>query len=113
VGEGGLMGLALHPAFPSPPFVYAMYTTSDGSGAFNRVRRFTAHAAFADEEQVIVDRIPAGLYHDGGRIAFGPDGMLYVGTGDARVPDLAQTASPAGESTRVTPAGSRPRHTPS
>jgi glucose/arabinose dehydrogenase len=57
-------------------------------------------------EEVLVDRIPAAQFHDGGSLAFGPDGMLYAGTGDARQPDNAQDlGSLSGKILRLTPEG--------
>jgi len=108
-GEGGLMGIALHPDFAHNRFFYVYYTARgpDGEGA-NRVERYrlAADGAAASPERVILDGIPAAEHHDGGRIRFGPDGMLYVGTGDAREPDLAQDPrSLAGKLLRVTPEG--------
>lgn len=112
-GEGGLMGIALHPSFPASPYVYLMYTALAGGQSFNRVSRFTDHGTFADSEKVIIDRIPAALYHDGGVLAFGPDKMLYVGTGDDQNPDTAQNLnSLAGKILRVTPDGAVPADNP-
>lgn len=113
-GEGGLMGLALDPGFPSQPFLYAMYTQQAGGGAVNRIGRFRLEGARARLERVIVDGIPAGRNHDGGRIAFGPDGMLYIGTGETFRRELAQRPdSLGGKILRVTrdgaPAPGNPR----
>jgi len=109
-GEGGLLGIALHPDFPDERLAYLYYTAGDE----NRVSRFTLDASlrFGDEETVI-DGIPAGRIHDGGRIAFGPDGMLYVGTGDAgNGAQAADRDSLAGKILRVTPDGSVPDDNP-
>jgi glucose/arabinose dehydrogenase len=75
-GEGGLMGLAVDPEYASNQYVYAYYTASSD----NRVVRFKLSD---DQPEVIFDGIDKSRIHNGGRIAFGPDGMLYVGTGDA------------------------------
>lgn len=107
-GEGGLMGIALHPDFASNRFFYVYYTARRGDDTINRVARYrlAADGGSAAPERVILDGIPASSNHDGGRIRFGPDGMLYVGTGDAREPDLAQDPrSLAGKLLRVTPEG--------
>lgn len=112
-GEGGLMGLALHPGFPAPPFLYAMHTHRDESGITNRVIRMTVSDNGARFDRVIVDNIPGAQFHDGGRIGFGPDGMLYVGTGDASQARLAQdVGSLGGKILRVTPNGEIPRDNP-
>ena len=77
-GEGGSLGLAVSPDYRQDRYVYAYYTT----GEDNRVARFR----LGEEPEPILTGIPFNSYHDGGRIAFGPDGMLYVATGDARRP---------------------------
>lgn len=89
-GEGGLMGLAVDPDFPGRPYIYAMYTQEAGGGRVNRVGRFRLEGARATLERVIVDGIPGARNHNGGRIAFGPDGMLYIGTGENFRRELAQ-----------------------
>jgi glucose/arabinose dehydrogenase len=112
-GEGGLMGLALHPEFPRAPFLYAMYTHQDAQGITNRVVRLTVTAEGARMDRVIVGDIPGARFHDGGRIAFGPDGMLYVGTGETFQAELAQNMrSLGGKILRLTPDGEVPRDNP-
>jgi glucose/arabinose dehydrogenase len=112
-GEGGLLGLALHPDFPRQPFLYLYYTTKIGAQMYNRVIRLEDRAGRAGSWRVIVDRIPGFVYHDGGRIAFGPDGSLYIGTGYADTPALAhQLDSLAGKILRVNDDGSIPADNP-
>ncbi len=112
VGEAGLLGIALHPQFPRSPYVYVYYTYHQG-GLRNRVERFREAGGRLVRDRVVVDDIPGALVHDGGRIRFGPDGMLYVGTGDARQPGLAQDPrSLAGKILRVTPDGGVPEDNP-
>jgi len=113
-GEGGLMGLALHPGFPNPPYLYAMYTFRRGKSAFNRISRFTDRGGrTAGSERVLVDGITAAQFHDGGALAFGPDGMLYAGTGDALNPPIAQDlGSFNGKILRITPEGGVPEDNP-
>ncbi len=84
-GDGGLLGLALSPTFTEDGLVYA-YATSRTD---NRLLRFTLGGV----PQAIVTGIPKGRTGNGGRIAFGPDQLLYVGTGDTGRPRLA--ADPA------------------
>jgi glucose/arabinose dehydrogenase len=112
-GERGLMGLALHPQYPSEPWLYAMHSYSEGGRGYTRVVRLQATADRGTVERVIIDQIPGAQFHDGGRIAFGPDGMLYVCTGDARQPDRAQDLqSLAGKILRLTPGGEIPPDNP-
>jgi glucose/arabinose dehydrogenase len=107
VGEGGLLGVTLHPEFSSNGFVYLYYTYgSSGNNTQNRVARMTFKDGKLSDEKTIVDAIPGASNHDGGRIKFGPDKMLYIGTGDAQEPSRAQdTNNLAGKILRVTENG--------
>ncbi|KAA9085231.1 PQQ-dependent sugar dehydrogenase [Microbacterium radiodurans] len=103
-GEGGLHGLAVPPG--DEGWLYAYVGTADD----NRVVRMTIGGApgarTLGSPEVVVDGIPRDRVHNGGRIAFGPDGMLYVATGDASERDVAQDReSLAGKILRVTPEG--------
>jgi glucose/arabinose dehydrogenase len=91
-GEGGMLGIAVHPAYPDAPFVYAYYTTDpEDEPKTNRVVRFDVTAEDPDEtETVLLDGIPGDAIHNGGRIAFGPANYLWVTVGDAGERDLAQ-----------------------
>ncbi|CAN5870158.1 PQQ-dependent sugar dehydrogenase [soil metagenome] len=104
-GEGGLLGLALSPDYENDRYVYVYYTT----GEDNRVGRFR----LGEQPEPILTGIPANVYHDGGRIAFGPDGMLYVATGDAGVPETSQDLdSLSGKILRMTAEGEVPADNP-
>jgi quinoprotein glucose dehydrogenase len=112
-GEGGLMGLALHPSLQESPYVYAMLTRQKRGATENAVIRLKHQGDRGEFDRDIVNGIPAGTFHDGGRIAFGPDGMLYVGTGDATHPGLAQDLrSLAGKILRVAADGIIPDDNP-
>ena len=107
-GEGGLMGLALDPDFPDTPSIYVSYTHSQSGDPQNRVSRFVLSgfdtpSPRLEGETVLLDGIPAGSIHDGSRVAFGPDGFLWVTTGDSGNGDLAQQMdSLAGKVLRMT-----------
>lgn len=101
-GEGGLLGLAVSPTFATDRLVYVYYSTSTE----NRIVRMAYEDGGLGKPQPVFTGIPSATLHDGGRIVFGPDGMLYAGTGDATRPQLAQDrASPAGKILRMTPDG--------
>jgi len=112
--EAGLMSLALHPQYTENALLYACYTTSgNGSSIITRVARLIDEGDTMQFERVIIDNIPAARFHAGCRIQFGPDGMLYVSTGDALNTDLPQDiTSLAGKILRVTPDGEIPADNP-
>ena len=112
-GEGGLMGLAFHPDFSNRPYLYAMHTYQKNGQLLNRVVRFRDLGDRGIFERVIIDQIPGGRFHNGGRIVFGPDDLLYITTGETFKGELAQdTHSLAGKILRVTPEGEIPRDNP-
>ena len=112
-GEGGLLGLALDPAFATTRRLYLYHTYRQGGSLRNRVVRYTERDGRLAERTVILDGIPGASTHNGGRLAFGPDGMLYVTTGDGAQRPLAQDlGSLAGKILRINPDGSIPRDNP-
>lgn len=115
VGEGGLLGLVLHPEYQSNRWLYLYHTTQTSSGLINRVERYTfdENTNTLNDRQIILDAIPASSNHDGGRLAFGPDNLLYITTGDASTASLAQnTQSLAGKILRIRDDGSIPEDNP-
>ncbi|MFJ3879813.1 PQQ-dependent sugar dehydrogenase [Streptomyces sp. NPDC090077] len=106
-GEGGLLGLALSPDFASDRMVYAYFTTESD----NRIARMRYDEQRPAGQQLgapdtVLRGIPKGLIHNGGRIAFGPDRMLYAGTGETGDTALAQDRkSLGGKILRMTPDG--------
>lgn len=113
IGEGGLLGIALHPQFSRNNFVYLYLTTRTGDALTNRVERYTLSGNQLTQKTSIIENIPGAQYHDGGRIAFGPDGKLYITTGDAGVSTNAQnTDSLAGKILRLNDDGSVPTDNP-
>ena len=113
MGESGLLGLAIHPEFEENHLLYVYHTYSNGSAVLNKVLMLTERDNKIIESKVVIDGIPAADRHDGGRIKFGPDGKLYVATGDAKQPELAQNArSLAGKILRINPDGSIPDDNP-
>ncbi len=113
IGEGGLLGLALHPDFEQNNTLY-LYLTSQVNGIItNRVERYILNGDRLDNRNVIIEGIPGAANHDGGRIEFGPDGYLYITTGDAGDPQSAQDIqSLAGKILRLTPEGAIPEDNP-
>lgn len=107
IGEGGMHGVALHPDFADNKYVYIYYTyAGNNNSTLNRVSRFSYTDQSLTDETIVVDAIPGASNHDGGGIAFGPDSLLYISTGDAQEPSLAQnTNSLAGKILRVTDTG--------
>ena len=106
-GEGGLLGIAISPTFAADNLVYAYFT----AGTDNRIVRFRLDDP--GSPQAILTGIPKGTIHDGGRIAFGPDGNLYAGAGDAGQTANAQNPnSLGGKILRIRPDGSVPPGNP-
>ncbi|MFI9544485.1 PQQ-dependent sugar dehydrogenase [Streptomyces sp. NPDC052016] len=106
-GEGGLLGIALSPGFASDRMIYAYFT----SASDNRIVRMIYDAQRPAGDQLgapdtVFRGIPKGVIHNGGRIAFGPDKMLYVGTGESGDRGLSQDMeSLGGKILRLTPEG--------
>ena len=118
--ERGVLGLTLDPRFPALPWMYAYYTLNDTANGtvHNRIVRIRANGDSGAFQDVLLDRIPAGEWHNGGPIAFGPDGKLYALAGDAENRTLIPTTYPqdllslAGKVLRMNPDGTVPTDNP-
>lgn len=111
-GESGLMSVVLHPQFATNHLLYLSYAYA-GAGIRVRVVRYReAPEGFVDRK-VIIEDIPAAQFHAGCRLRFGPDGKLYITTGDATQRELAQRLdSLAGKTLRLNDDGSVPNDNP-
>jgi glucose/arabinose dehydrogenase len=112
-GEDGLMSLALDPNYPQNQFLYAAIAYADGQRLWLKVMRFVDAGDALTDPFTVIDRIPAAQFHSGCRIAFGPDGKLYITTGDATDGNLAQDLeSLAGKILRINSDGTIPADNP-
>jgi glucose/arabinose dehydrogenase len=109
-GEGGLLGLAVSPTYAKDRLVYAYLTAAND----NRIVRFRLTASTRTiRPRVVLSGLAKAQIHNGGRIAFGPDGLLYAGVGDTGNTDLAQDRTKQnGKILRMTPSGSVPKDNP-
>ena len=113
LGEAGLMGIALHPNFTQNHLMYVYHTYAKNGGLYNKVLMLTEKNNKIVNSKIILDGIPASDSNNGGRIKFGPDGKLYVSTGDSETPELAQnTKSLAGKMLRLNDDGTIPDDNP-
>ena len=108
-GEGGLLGLALSPHFRRDNWLYAYMSTRND----NRIVRMRYHNGNVGRPHVVLAGIPTSVHHNGGRLVFGPGGLLYASTGDAEDSSRAQNKrSLGGKILRLTPGGDVPRGNP-
>lgn len=111
--EEGLMGMTLDPAYAENQYVYLCYAYPDGADLYDKVVRMVDSGTGLTNPVVVLDRIPAALFHAGCELAFGPDGKLYVSTGDATDGAIAQDFnSLGGKILRLNPDGSVPADNP-
>lgn len=111
-GESGLMSVALHPQFASNHLLYLSYAYSS-NGQTVRVVRYRETPNGLTDRTVIIENIPAAQFHAGCRLRFGPDGKLYITTGDATQRELAQQlTSLAGKILRLNDDGTVPNDNP-
>lgn len=112
-GENGLLGIAFDPQYSVNRYVYVTYATRTDSGTFGTLARFTDVDNRGEDLTVLLEGVPSGAGHQIESLAFGPDGMLYVSTGDAFMADEAQnSASVLGKILRMNPDGSLPSDNP-
>lgn len=112
-GEEGLLSMTLDPNYPENHFLYLVVAVPKASGIIDRVMRFSDTGTALVDPLVLIDDIPAARFHAGSRVAFGPDGKLYVSTGDATDKNLAQDKkSLAGKVLRLNADGSIPSDNP-
>ena len=112
-GETGLMGLTLAPDYPASRLIYLSYVYTVTGGIRVRVVRFRDDGSGLSDRKVILEGLPAAQFHAGCRLRFGPDGKLYVTTGDATTGEIAQKmGSLGGKTLRLNPDGSIPADNP-
>ncbi|MGD8192051.1 PQQ-dependent sugar dehydrogenase [Brevibacillus ginsengisoli] len=112
-GEGGLLGLVLDPAFAQNHYLYVYHTYEEQGLLYNRVLRLREKNNQASIDRVLLERIPGNVFHNGGRLKIGPDQRLYITTGDAQTPALAQNLSSlAGKILRINLDGTIPADNP-
>lgn len=112
-GETGLMGLALAPDYPASRLIYLSYAYTAAGGIQVRVVRFHDDGSRLSQRKVIIEGLPAARFHAGCRLRFGPDGKLYVTTGDATTREIAQKIdSLGGKTLRLNPDGTIPPDNP-
>ena len=113
--EGGLLGLLLHPEFDANRQFYLFYNIDNEDGqSVGRIERYalSADGRSATLDRLIMDDLPAGLHHQGGRMRIGPDGMLYVGVGAYDPPEAQNPDTPAGKLLRMDLDGGIPPDNP-
>ena len=113
--EGGLLGVLLHPEFASNRLFYLFYNVDNEDGIqIGRIERYalSEDGRSATFDRVILDDLPAGLHHQGGRMQLGPDGMLYVGVGAYEPHDAQNPDTLAGKLLRMDLEGGIPADNP-
>jgi len=112
-GEGGLLGIAIDPNFSDNHYVYLYYTYSNFLATENRLVRYIESNFSLTEDKILLDKIPGSFSHDGGRIKFGPDGKLYITTGETGNANLSQDLnSLGGKILRINSDGTIPKDNP-
>jgi len=111
--EGGMLGITVDPNYSENNYLYVYYTYNELISTINKLVRYQMIEGAVTEDKVLLDGIPGGPFHDGGRIQFGPDGKLYITTGEAGNPDFAQDLnSLGGKILRINSDGTIPEDNP-
>lgn len=111
--EGGLLGIAVDPNYAENKYIYLYYTNNEFLSTTNKLVRYQLLDGQIIEDKILLDGIPGGPFHDGGRIKFGPDDKLYITTGDAGNSGLSQDPnSLGGKILRINSDGTIPKDNP-
>lgn len=111
--EGGMLGVTVDPNYSDNHYIYVYYTYNEFLSTSNKLVRYQLENGVLNEDKVLIEGIPGGPFHDGGRIQFGPDGKLYITTGEAGNPDLSQDLnSLGGKILRINSDGTIPEDNP-
>ncbi|MCH9659152.1 PQQ-dependent sugar dehydrogenase [archaeon] len=111
--EGGMLGVAVDPDYSENNFIYLYFTQNEFLSTSNNLVRYQLTDGVLTEDKVLIEDIPGGPFHDGGRIQFGPDGKIYVTTGDAGNSSLSQDLnSLGGKILRINSDGTVPEDNP-
>ena len=112
-GEGGLLGIVVDPGWGQTPWLYVYYTADTPNGTRNHITRYWVDGNRTTMNETILAGLGGGILHNGGAMAFGPDGKLYVVVGETWMEDLAQNlSSPHGKVLRLERDGSIPADNP-
>ncbi len=112
-GEGGFLGFVLDSNFKTNKKAYAYYTYEEKGRLLNRVVEMNFDTGNWVESKILIDHIPGGFTHNGGRLEWGPDKKLYITTGDSGDEDLSQNLdSLAGKILRINSDGTVPKDNP-
>lgn len=113
VGEAGLTGFVLDPKFSSNSTAYIYHAYEQNGTALNRIVKIKLTGGVWKEQKALLENIPGGTIHEGGRLAFGPDGLLYSTAGETNRRELSQDrASLGGKILRMTSDGAVPKNNP-
>jgi len=111
--EGGLLGVTVDPNYSENNYIYLYYTYNEFLTTKNKLVRYQFSDGILVEDKILIDGIPGGPFHDGGRIQFGPDKKLYIATGEAGLPNISQNLnSLGGKILRINSDGTIPDNNP-